>query len=114
MANPIDLDHLDQYICGDEKLLDEVLTIFERQALGWIEKLKPDLPNKEWLDAAHALKGASRGVGAWSIGDLAEDAERLTSGDAVEQNRQVLLETLKRQTIVAIDYARAVRDGKSC
>lgn len=108
----IDLDHLDQYICGDAKLLDEVLSIFEEQALGWVEKLHPDMSREEWTHATHALKGASRGVGAWLIGDLAEKAEDLVDGEDLQTQREALIKQLSLQTKAAVEFAREVRDGK--
>lgn len=80
MKPPIDLDHLNQYVCGDKALLDEVLTIFDEQAGMWLARLDPALDDEDWRDAAHTLKGASRGVGSWTLGDLCEEAERLVGG----------------------------------
>lgn len=111
MTAPIDLDHLDQYICGDAALLDEVLTIFEEQALSWVEKLVPSLDDEQWAHAAHSLKGASRGVGAWAVGDLAEEAESLVGDDAVEKRAALVLK-LAVETQAAVEFARKVRDGE--
>lgn len=110
MSAPIDLDHLDQYICGDARLLDEVLSIFEEQALSWVSKLVPSLDDEQWKHAAHSLKGASRGVGAWAVGDLAEEAENLVGEASFGQREQLVLK-LAEQAQEAVKFAREVRDG---
>ncbi|MEM9014810.1 MAG: Hpt domain-containing protein [Pseudomonadota bacterium] len=75
----IDLDHLDLYVAGDKALLDEILSIFEDQAAELVEKLDPSLPDEEWRDTVHKLKGSARGLGAWALGDLCENAENLAA-----------------------------------
>ena len=71
----IDLDHLDKYVVGDTALRDEILTIFVDQARMLLEQFKPSQTDEGWKNTAHALKGAARGVGAWKLGDLCEEAE---------------------------------------
>lgn len=74
----IDFEHLDRYVAGDAALRDEVLTIFEGQVARCLRLLDVDGPNEEWRSIAHALKGASRGIGAWSVGAICEQAEKMT------------------------------------
>ena len=74
----IDFAHLDRYVAGDAALRDEVLTIFESQVARCLRLLDPDGPNEDWRSIAHALKGASRGIGAWDVGALCEKAEKMT------------------------------------
>ncbi|WOI54764.1 Hpt domain-containing protein [Parvularcula sp. LCG005] len=98
----IDLDHLDRYVAGDRSLRDEILSIFEEQAEMWTRMLDPRAEDSAWKDAAHALKGASRGVGAWQIGDICEHAETLVGStadsamrvDAVDELRNVVRNTV--------------------
>jgi len=113
MSKPIDSAHLEQYICGDDALRDEILTIFEEQAGAWIAKFDPALSDEDWQNAAHALKGASRGVGAWAVGDLCEEAESMT-GDLPDKGkvRDKHLVSLKERLREAVDYARVLRDGE--
>lgn len=108
MADPIDLKHLDQYVCGDAGLLDEILSLFVEQATRWATCLSADMDDEEWRHAVHTLKGASRGVGAWALGDLAESAEAMTGARAGE--RAALLEELAAQSDRAIAFAIDVRD----
>ncbi len=113
MPAAIDLNHLNQYVCGDAALLDEILTIFEGQAELWIEKLNPSLEDEAWRNACHALKGASRGIGAWAVGDLCEKGEKLFAG-APEKvaKRSELLKDLKRKLAAVVDESRRIRDGQ--
>jgi HPt (histidine-containing phosphotransfer) domain-containing protein len=111
MTRAIDLQHLELYICGDVALRDEILTIFDEQASLWLAKLDPSEDDDAWRDAAHALKGAARGVGAWEVGDLCEDAEDLVGG-APEKTakRQALLERIAAGLDEAVSEARQLRD----
>lgn len=110
MTPTIDLAHLDQYVCGDNALLDEILTIYEDQAELWLARLQPSQDDEDWRNAAHALKGASRGVGAWAVGDLCEAAEALVAGAPEKAaRRRSLLADLTVKLGAAISEARAIR-----
>jgi HPt (histidine-containing phosphotransfer) domain-containing protein len=109
MTAPIDRSHLDQYVFGDRALLDEILTIFIEQASAWIDRMDPALDDEAWHLAAHTLKGASRGVGAWALGDLAEEAERLLGAGAADR-RQAIAGKLRDAAEAAIGHARIMRD----
>lgn len=112
MSAAIDLDHLELYVCGDAALRDEILTIFTEQAELWSARLDAHLDDDDWRNAAHALKGAARGVGAWTVGELCETAERLT-GDVPGKivSRQSLLSDLAAELALALADARQHRDG---
>jgi HPt (histidine-containing phosphotransfer) domain-containing protein len=107
----IDLDHLEQYICGDVALRDEILTIFDEQARMWVDRMVPSEDDEVWRNAAHALKGAARGVGAWEIGDLCEAAEDLIAG-APEKvaKRRAVLGKISQLVDEAVGEARRLRD----
>ena len=108
----IDLDHLDRYVAGDRSLRDEILGIFEEQADMWTRMLDPKAEDAAWKDAAHALKGASRGVGAWDVGDICAKAEKLVG----EENRDVacrsvVLEELRNKVRETVAEVRRLRDN---
>ena len=107
----IDLEHLDMYVSGDTALRDEVLGIFVQQADIWIGMLDPMADDAAWKDAAHALKGASRGVGAWEVGDICEQAEKLVGehNDDPELRYQILRE-LRNKVHQTVSVVRALRD----
>ncbi len=110
----IDLDHLDMYICGDPALRDEILTIFEEQAERWSELFDPGQTDEGWRNAAHALKGASRGIGAWEVGDLCEEAESLIGEQQGKaEKRAALLVSLRTKLNATVAEARRLRDQLS-
>lgn len=112
MKPAIDLDHLDQYVMGDTALLDEVLTIFTEQARLWLGALDPMLDDEKWRSAAHALKGASRGIGSWAIADLCERAEMLVGGAPEKMaRRRTLLDELSKRISAATAEAQRLRES---
>ena len=100
----IDLDHLDKYVDGDHVLRDEVLAIFVDQVGALIGEMNMKQADEDWRHAAHAVKGAARGVGAWAIGDLCEEAEALV-GDASAK--------LERRSSLLIALRRKLRESAS-
>jgi HPt (histidine-containing phosphotransfer) domain-containing protein len=74
---PIDLDHLRRFTLGDTRLELEILWLFIDQTPVTLAAMKRAATDKEWVAAAHTLKGSSRAVGAWRLAKLAEQAERL-------------------------------------
>lgn len=114
MTGVIDIDHLNQYICDDAALRDEILSIFDEQASLWMARLDPSQEDETWRNAAHALKGASRGIGAWRVGDLCEEAESLIAGmpEKVARRRALLLQ-LSDCLSVALGEVRRLREGAS-
>lgn len=81
VARPLDLVHLAKYTFGDRGLECELLGLFRSQAGIYVSRLETAADAKEWRDAAHSLKGSARGLGAWSLGDIAEDIEPLSYED---------------------------------
>ncbi len=74
----IDLEHLDQATFGNHSLKQEVLRLFASQAANLIAVIAG--ANAETRSAAaHALKGAALGIGAF---DLAKAAESVELGEA--------------------------------
>ena len=106
----LDLDHLDRYVAGDAVLRDEVLTIFEEQAATWLRTLDPRADDQAWRDAAHSLKGAARGVGAWDVGHACEQAERLTGEARDESVRTAKLSEIEATVTAVIAEVRRLRD----
>jgi HPt (histidine-containing phosphotransfer) domain-containing protein len=88
---PIDLDHLNRYTGGNRGLNEEILKLFEDQCsstLAQLEELaKQDgAGSKSWHQLTHTLKGAARGVGAFDLGNIAAEAEKIPQdqGAAIE------------------------------
>ncbi len=94
----IDVDHLEKYVAGDDSLRDEILTIFGDQALLLSEQFSIDQTDEGWSNTAHTMKGAARGVGAWVLGDLCEEAEALIGQIAGKnEKRAALLVSIRAQ-----------------
>ncbi len=76
-TKPVDLQYLARFTLGDRALEREVLDLFLAYTPIYFANLKSSATAKSWHDAAHTLKGAARGIGAWRLGRCAEAAERL-------------------------------------
>lgn len=71
----IDREHFEAATFGDRTLQREVLELFDAQAA----KLLAVIGASEGTargEAAHTLKGAARGIGAFAVADAAEAIER--------------------------------------
>jgi HPt (histidine-containing phosphotransfer) domain-containing protein len=76
----IDLEHLNKYTGGDLTLNGEILRLFQKQATDMTLRLQNCIEagdNEGWLEAAHTLKGAARGIGAFALADTVSEAEKL-------------------------------------
>lgn len=87
---PVDLAHLRRYTLGDIALEKEVLQLFLHQLPQTIRALSDAVSDRDWMIAAHTLKGSCRAVGAWRIAHLAEQAEREMATAATAQRREVI------------------------
>jgi HPt (histidine-containing phosphotransfer) domain-containing protein len=109
---PVDLEHLNTYTGGDRKLNCQILGLFDGQCREIIEKLAYIAENaeaadstKSWCDAVHSLKGAARGVGAFKIGDIAAEAEKMELRDRIE-----VLEVVERLKVNAASVQAFIDD----
>lgn len=89
-ADPVDLAHLRRYTMGDAALEKEVLQLFLLQLPVTIGALNDAASNRDWMVAAHTLKGSCRAVGAWRIASLAEQAERHMADLNSDERREAL------------------------
>jgi HPt (histidine-containing phosphotransfer) domain-containing protein len=74
---PVDMDHLARYTGGDSAIDREILTLFVQQSSAMLAELPGVRDAKTWRHIVHSLKGAARGIGAFSLADLAAEAEPL-------------------------------------
>jgi len=63
---------------------------------------------KGWHDAAHTLKGAARGVGAWRVARCAEMAERVRFDTDIDR-RRFALDSINEAMDEALGYLRVLR-----
>lgn len=75
LTGAVDFAYLERFAAGDAAVIDEVLEIFREQAAIWAQMIDP--ASEGWRDAVHTVKGASRGIGAFQLGDACEQAETL-------------------------------------
>jgi len=75
LTGAIDFAHLARFTAGDADLTEEVLGLFREQVALWLRVLDPAIEDQAWKDAAHTLKGASLGVGAFDLARACEAAE---------------------------------------
>jgi hypothetical protein len=74
----VDFAYLETFAAGDDDVIDEVLALFREQSAIWGAMLDPG--HEGWRDAVHTLKGASRGVGAFQLGDACQACEAEGAG----------------------------------
>lgn len=77
---PVDIEHLRRYTFGDQALEKEILSLFLGQLPETIAALRKAASPRDWKVAAHTLKGSCRAVGAFQLGDIAQDVEQLVYG----------------------------------
>lgn len=73
LTGAVDFAYLDSFAAGDQRVVEEVLELFREQAAVWRPLLDGDADG--WRDAVHTLKGSSRGVGAFALGEACAMAE---------------------------------------
>ncbi len=104
----VDLAHLARYTGGDAALNAEILRLFDNQASELVAQLKAILEArdaKSWKMAIHTLKGAARGIGAFSLGDAAAAAEPIDPADS--KTATAALQSLEARTDQVHVFIRA-------
>lgn len=74
--NLIDENILASNTGDDVPLAIEIMGLFKEQSQIWSRMLDADLPQKQWADAAHSLKGSALGAGAVPLADACSRAEK--------------------------------------
>lgn len=72
---PIDLAHLEAQTMGNAELRDEVLRLFLKQSDECVQRIRTAGDVAARREAAHALVGSARGVGAFSVAYIASEIE---------------------------------------
>lgn len=85
---PIDMVHLARQTLGDRGLELEVLRLFDDMLAVHFGRLEQSTTRDELIRHLHTIKGASAGVGARAVADLAGAAESgLRAGGPVDPER---------------------------
>lgn len=74
-AKPVDLVHLGNQTMGDEALETEILSIFKSQSQIYMKMMLNSCDVTNRIRAAHSLKGAARGIGAFELAERAAEVE---------------------------------------
>jgi HPt (histidine-containing phosphotransfer) domain-containing protein len=83
VGRPIDADHLSRMTLGDRALENEVLALFREQSALLRARMDTGAPDVTGA-AAHTLKGSARGIGAWSVAQMAAEAEEAARTGATD------------------------------
>lgn len=103
---PVDLVHLAKYTMGNRELEHEVLHLFCKQSLIYLDRLRNAADDRTWVEAAHTLKGSAAGIGAWHVADVARALERLSFA-AAEGDKDEAIEALA----TSVDEANTFING---
>lgn len=79
----LDLEHFKNQTAGDAVLGREVLGLFTNQINQWMKLLSAPPDAQAWYDAAHAMLGSARGVGAVELAAICEQAEAADFDDLI-------------------------------
>jgi HPt (histidine-containing phosphotransfer) domain-containing protein len=107
--HPIDLTHLARYTGGDPRVNAEVFRLFSRhcsETLGLLDLFLQAPQRKGWREAAHGLKGAALGIGAFGLAEAAEAAEDMDPGSS-QASAAGVLRTLNKRSEVVLAYIDA-------
>ena len=74
----VDLDHLAQYTSGDRALEAELFELFLTNGRAYLTAMSSAGDAAAWCEAAHALKGSARGIGAKIVAQISAEAEAVT------------------------------------
>jgi HPt (histidine-containing phosphotransfer) domain-containing protein len=112
-ADPVvDMEHLARYTGGDTALNAEILRLFDSQANDLVARLRSILDArdaKSWKEVTHTIKGAARGIGAFSMADAAAKLEPL---DLATDRATALtgLDALDARTAAVANFIRSYAD----
>jgi HPt (histidine-containing phosphotransfer) domain-containing protein len=72
----LDLDHLSRQTLGNQELEREVLGLFIGMAFEQLGRLRASTDPRQRREAAHAINGSARAIGAFSVAQIAGELER--------------------------------------
>jgi HPt (histidine-containing phosphotransfer) domain-containing protein len=107
-TKPVDLAYLARFTLGKAALEREVLDLFIVHCPRYMKALQDAVTAKAWHDAAHTLKGAARGIGAWRVARSAEAAERLRFDTDLDR-RAFALDCAAEAVAEAVGFLEALK-----
>jgi HPt (histidine-containing phosphotransfer) domain-containing protein len=107
MSDVIDLAHLARYTGGEKAMNAEILRLFDGQISEMVGQLRSVIAArdaKRWKEITHTIKGAARGVGAFSFGDAAAAAEPVDPANAERASQAI--SRLSEEAMAVHDFIR--------
>jgi HPt (histidine-containing phosphotransfer) domain-containing protein len=102
---PIDMEFLKTIIEDDEEFKKELFGIFTENSNRNIEKLEEAIKSNNdnsWYMASHAFKGAASSIGAFSLANILEYAQKHPEENA-EQKAQILAK-IKKEMLLVLEF----------
>lgn len=96
-----DRTHLGRYTGGDHGLEVELVGLMCEQAERCIDRMAEASGAKEFQDAAHTLKGAARGVGAFALATACERAEEAPQAERADAEAEIATRYAETRTAFA-------------
>ncbi len=106
-TKPVDFSYLRRFTLSNRSLEREVLDLFVEHAPQYLDDLRNAATQKQWHAAAHTLKGSARGIGAWRVARVAENAERIELAGN-EDRRNFAIDSAEEALDEAIGFIRVV------
>jgi chemotaxis protein histidine kinase CheA len=109
-TRPIDMMHLAKQALGDPGLELEILRAYSETMARHVDRLEQSTTVPDLLHNLHTIKGASVGVGAWSLAEHAHVmTTELNAGEPVNPERveDIRMAVEEVQTFIADRIARA-------
>ena len=107
MSTPIDLAHLARYTGGEKSMNVEILKLFDNQIsemVGQLRSVMAARDAKRWKEITHTIKGAARGVGAFSFGEAAAAAEPVDPANSERADQAIA--RLSEEAMAVHDFIR--------
>ena len=108
MSEPIDMAHLARYTGGERPLNVEILRLFDGQVSEMVGQLRGVIAARDarrWKELTHTIKGAARGVGAFSFGEAAAAAEPIDPANSERADQAIA--RLSEEALAVHDFIRA-------
>ena len=88
LSGAIDFTVLERMTGGEDGISEEVLGLFVQQAALWSPML--DVREDGWRDAVHTLRGAAAGIGAETLAQVCQAAEKPEAPPLLDRVRDAL------------------------
>jgi HPt (histidine-containing phosphotransfer) domain-containing protein len=109
----LDVEFFNSIIDNDTEFRNELFAIFKESSASSLEKMANSLEREEfssWYAAAHAFKGASSSIGAFSLAASLEKAQQAI--DKSYQEKSSILAEIKQKYSSLIETLEGIENQK--